>query len=196
MYQMNQAPRCAVVFAVTAFMIMGSQVVSAQPYEVDQHNDSFPCTTGFVIPGGGPVGQEFVPTVSQLNVVELYLNSQSPGTIGIALVQIREGTITGPILGVSETFEVEPVAVPLTLSRFDFPTPVTLTPGSIHVIEVVATFGNMGVFHCGVGDTYPDGASIFFGNLNLDHDLWFREGFDAAVPAEDHTWTDVKTLFR
>ena len=197
MFRMNQVPRFAIVFAVTAFMIMGSQVVSAQPYEVDQRNDATPPSGGFVFPGFGQTGQQFVPAFSSLDIVELYLNSQSPGTIGIAFVQIREGTITGPILGVSETFEVAPVATPLTLSRFEFPTTVTMTPGSMHVIEVVAASGNMGVFLTGFNNnSYPDGAAIHHGELHPNEDLWFREGISSSVPVEELTWGGVKALYR
>lgn len=163
---------------------------------VDQANGGVLTSQGFT-GSSAPVGQEFVPAANSLNVLELYLNDQTNGDgTGIsAFVNIRQGTITGPILGTSETVAFpDPgpsVVSPAFLSRFQFAQPVALTPGQVYVIEVVNTSqGDIGIFGSGFGtDGYPAGNSYSQGALYsgtptapAPFDLWFRAGNTGLQP--------------
>ena len=167
--------------------------VDAHPFSVDQANDGAVRSYGFVIPGGGQVGQSFTPTFYSLDVVELQLNTQSIFG-GAAFVQIHAETITGPILGVSLLVSIPSSSI--QLRHFDFAIPVPLVPGSTYVIEVVATSGTCGVFTTGEGfNTYPGGTAFFMGEEQPNEDLWFREGSASALPVAETTWGRVKALY-
>ena len=128
---------------------------------------------GFVIPGGAPVGQQFVPTRSSVECVELRINSQTPGEAR-ALVRIRRGGIAGPIVGVSAVSTA--IGTDVRTEAFNFPAAVSVAPGVLHVIEVVHSGGDrLGVFGS-LGNPYAPGAAIFRGVAQPGTDLWFRAG--------------------
>ncbi|MDH3199017.1 MAG: hypothetical protein OEO21_12340 [Candidatus Krumholzibacteria bacterium] len=186
----------AFVFCVLAVGPVAAEQ-TAHPFVPDQSNDLILTSQGFVIPGFGQVGQSFVPTFSLLDVVELQMNSQLTESGGTAVVQIRSGTIAGPILGVSQSASVPPYPGPaFTLAHFDFLVPVALTPGSTYVIEVIAISGTMGVFTSGFGaNTYPQGTAFFMGAAQPGDDLWFREGSGVVVPVAEVSWGRIKALY-
>jgi hypothetical protein len=178
-----------------AILVSVSTAARAHPFTVDQANDILAISGGFT--GLANTGQGFVPTNPLLDVVELMINDQSPGDgFGISMfVRIREATYTGTILGTSlpvsmPDFAPGPFIFP-QLAHFDFSSPVALSPGSLHVIEVVNTSfpGDIGVFATGFNvDAYAAGEAYFLGlpasmtaGPNAPVDLWFREGI-AAVP--------------
>ena len=170
------SPR-ARVLTIAALVAVGIGVrteVSAHTFIVDQANEpGVTVRDGIVIPVGGPVGQEFVPTMSSLDVVEVQLHASDdePSTV---FVRIHAGGIAGPVLGVSGSVELS--GTDTRVVHFDFPAPVALTPSSVHVLEVVHESGA----DVGVGfipeDTYSEGKAVFFGVLQPHNDLWFREG--------------------
>ena len=127
-----------------------------------------------------PIGQEFVPTVTTMNGVELMLSntdltSPLPATL---FVRVREGAVTGSVLGTSDArileFGISGVV------DFDFPTSVRLAPGGTYVLEIVVEpgGGNVGVSGGWSGD-YTAGRAIVQGepvpSSDLS-DLWFVEG--------------------
>ena len=127
-----------------------------------------------------PVGQEFIPTTTSMNGVELLLSntdamSPLPATLS---VRVREGAVTGSVLGTSVArtlgFGVSGVV------HFDFTTFVSLTPGVTHVLEIVVSpgGGNVSVSAGGSGD-YSAGRAIVLGEplpSSDFSDLWFSEG--------------------
>jgi len=113
-------------------------------------------------------GQEFTPTVSNLVAVDLFLVSFSPTLPGSPVsvtVNIRAATIAGSILGT----KTQIIAAPAVVSQvhFDFDSPIPLTPGVIHVIQVQSSSNlGWGADFCGV---YPGGVGIqVFPNPCLD----------------------------
>jgi PEP-CTERM motif-containing protein len=139
----------------------------------------------------GPIGQEFVPTLPFLDVVQLSTEDfgVNPNGIGASLfVNIRSGTITGPIVGTS-LLTALPDGFGLSggaITEFDFPSKVPLVPGNTFVIELVISSGDdWGVGSCGglCGNTYPAGRAILFGVPQTDDDLWFAEGNAVPEPA-------------
>jgi hypothetical protein len=126
-----------------------------------------------------PLGQSFKPTLSTLNFVNL-LTENGDATVK---VNIRLGSISGPILGTSQP-TVIPFSVSPSVSSFRFSTPVTLIPGDVYVIEPFVVCGNTLI---GSADTnnYLSGNQILGGVGQTTIDLWFQEGI--SVP-ERRKW--------
>lgn len=145
---------------------------------VDQRNDGFTPVLFQSVSNFSPIGQEFTPTFSKLNFVDLFTEGFFPPTTGL-FVNIRAGTISGPILGTSQTV---PTASLFGETDFLFPAEVPLIPGDLYVIEVVTVDGlNWGLGSSGV-PTYSKGNEILNGEPNPQNDLWFREG-DVPEPS-------------
>jgi hypothetical protein len=149
---------------------------------VDQHQDTY---SGHWLNMGyaSPLGQEFVPDVSNLAAVELYVNLNS-GTSGPELsVNIREETITGDILATGAIDSTVQGWNLVTLDDYAW-----LEVGSLYVIQFISTSPN-GV--CLAGDYYEDGAYIFQGTPKASGtDLSFRTYYDdtATVPVPAAVW--------
>jgi hypothetical protein len=120
--------------------------LSANAYDfvVDQSHDAPKCCWSFNAAVLGPAGQEFTPTFHSLDVLDLLID---PFHFNREMtVKIRDGTITGSILGASS------IGTPLPETRghgrviqFDFPSPVTLFPDSLYVIEFLPTGTEAGI---------------------------------------------------
>lgn len=137
-----------------------------------------------------PVGQSFVPSASKLNYVKLNLLDNG-GFDGdhVVYVNIRESTIDGDVVGVSETliledcfnFEEGPgcgIGGGYTVEvRFDFVEDVALVPDLTYVLEIVpegvSSNLNVGNSH---SDLYELGGYFKDGQENIE-DLWFEEGY-------------------
>lgn len=132
-----------------------------------------------------PIGQEFTPTLGALSFVDLFFEDVG-GSSGVeVVVNIRELSITGTILGTStlrslpDGFDGE--------ARFLFASDVPLTPGVLHVIEVEHVLGDS--FHLrGAGpisnpNPYSGGSFIGLGTPNAQLDAFFRTGLDVSVTA-------------
>jgi len=136
-----------------------------------------------------PIGQSFTPTLPGLDTVELWTEDFAwDNGYGVDLyVNIREGSIYGPILGTSH-----PLSLPDNfqgVTHFSFPALVSLKPGRAYVMEVVVVDGdnwilrsNWSVASPGGPDTYPRGNWILNGQEFPGNDLWFQEGLASTVP--------------
>ncbi len=116
--------------------------------------------------------QEFTPTFSSLDVVELHLaNSPVSGGENIAAefqVNIRSGQLDGPVIGTSST-----VSIPKGfdsgsdgLAQFIFASPVPLVPENLFIIDLVVVSG--GEANPAIGSSsgdggYPDGRRFING---------------------------------
>ena len=172
---------------VTGLLSIGVSVfypalVLAHPFTVDQAADTLLPAQGYTS-GAPPIGQGFTPTLSFLDVVELQMNSQL-ATPGSAFVQIRAGSMSGPVLGASLPVVVSNFGLPLALVHFDFAAPVSLTPSALHFMEFMTPSGSLGYFLSGGfgANPYAGGTAIAFGVAQPGDDFWFREGFSGAVP--------------
>jgi hypothetical protein len=131
--------------------------------------------------------QEFTPTATLMDVVQLDLWASGPAT---AQVQIRQGAVTGPRIGVSGSVNLIPypgdpfypniAPLPQTLATFIFDPLIPLTPGERYVIEIlpspVSSVLIMSYSAPNGGDGYPRGRMLFGGEAVNVSDLWFREG--------------------
>ena len=155
---------------------------------VDQRND------GFNLPGppGGflvrsPWGQEFTPTLAALDGVHLLIGPRDPAIVVFA--NIRENTITGPIIGTSLQGTIGPPETPENrFIQFDFADRVPLVPGDLYVIEFrilsgsgEPDFGNLALL-LNNENLYPGGRLITLGNPIPGSDLGFREGLVVPEP--------------
>lgn len=148
-------------------------------YHVDQKND--PTASG----GNNvlfyyPIGQEFVPGLSALDVVQLWMMGGSSYS-GPAefIVNIRTGTIGGPLLGTSAVTEL-PYRF-LGVASFEFER-IALTPGETYVIELVQLSGQNWLVGTTQSDPYVQGRMILQGRPVESMDLWFREGAVEPLP--------------
>jgi hypothetical protein len=170
-------------FVVTAVNANGesleSNEVKAHPFIVDQINVAFTPSLFQNIRHFNPIGQEFTPTLSSLDSVELFtqdFGSAHNGLGGELVVNIRLGTINGQIVGTSL-----PVTLPDFFSgvtHFDYSSSVSLIPGSLYVIEVLVRSGDdWGIGSSGgPSSTYSGGNQILQGVPQAGNDLWFQEG--------------------
>ena len=137
-----------------------------------------------------PVGQSFVPSATKLNYVKLNLLDNG-GFDGdhVVYLNIRESTIDGDVIGVSETLILEDCfnfeegpgcgigGGYTTEVRFGFVEDVVLVPDSTYVLEIVpgglSSNLNVGNSH---SDLYELGGYFKDGQENIA-DLWFEEGY-------------------
>ena len=132
------------------------------------------------------LGQEFTPTLSSLDFVDLYVQVAVISTMSpFALrVEVRDDTINGPLLGTSFlsfsrtnfTGEV----------RLRFSDSVSLVPGQRYVLRPdvsgKADFIQFGVPRAEAGPPYDGGRFLRDGIASPDLDLWFREGVVVPEP--------------
>ena len=155
--------------ASALLLILTSSSVAALSFTIDQEN------INFLGPGGNANAQEFTPTLNALDVVEVFIGPRDPTTV--AVVNIRPGSITGPIIGTS----VPTGPVPNSqIVHFDFPSTVPLVPGDLYVYEVSILSGSF-LFVTGP-DTYAGGRAIMFGVPQPNLDSSFREGPASPIP--------------
>ena len=157
-------------------------------YHVDQVNED--CPSGLLqnLVSYSPMGQEFVPQLAVLDIVQLWLNGSSEFQ-----VNVREGTITGPIVGTSEIATIPPHYRGVVTFEFDR---VELIPDDVYVIELKAISGNTMVLSSGgPGSTYPHGRQILKGVPQEGNDLWFRTGAKHPLPPGNSSLTLNKKGF-
>ena len=117
-----------------------------------------------------PLGQSFTPAKPSLNFVNL-LTEYGSATVKL---NIRSGSISGPIIGTSEATVIPPSSSP-RVSSFRFAQPMSLTPGSLYVIEPIAVCGSTLIVSTG-RNSYIGGTQILGGIAQTNTDLWFQEG--------------------
>lgn len=122
-----------------------------------------------------PFGQSFTPTLTSLNFVNLLTEGRA-----IVQVNIRLGSISGPILGTSQPTVISFSIAP-SVSIFRFSTPVTLTAGDLYVIEPFVVCGDTFIVSTKTNN-YVRGNQILGGIAQANNDLWFQEGISRPEP--------------
>ena len=142
---------------------------------VDQHQD---LGDGFLNMGyAAPLGQEFVPGVSNLAAVELFISiSGGAGSGPEVSVNIREDVIAGTIVGTG--YASSSVS---GWNMFELDDDAWLTVGERYVMEFISSSPN-GVTRYRYN--YDDGRYIFQGSPgSYGYDLQFRTYSAVPVPA-------------
>ena len=141
----------------------------------DQTNTGLPVTALSQSPSDfSPLGQSFTPTLTSLNFVNL-LTENGRATVQ---VNIRLGSISGPILGTSQPTFV-PFSLAPSVSSFTFSKPVPLIAGELYVMEPFVLSGHTLVVSTNT-NYYVGGNQILRGVAQANNDLWFQEGI--SVP--------------
>ena len=200
---------CRLIGAGTiVLMLLAAGQTACGSQIVDQSYLPFHPSSGFdefysVSPLGPflPLGQQFVPTLTSMNFLDLWIEdaaSDDPATATIQ-VNIRATSISGTILGTSTV--VVPAEINLsggtTLTEFDFSSPISLTPGATYVIqtaELSPTVNNESFGWAGgpLGNsTYAPGEAYINGTLQPTFDFAFEEGIE-SVP-EPSSWLIAAT---
>lgn len=147
-------------------------------YYIDQSSGGY---------GGGnnatyyaPMGQEFTPAFSALDVVELMLEDASGSTLpGRIAVRIRDGTIAGTVVAESDTLTLPDNFRGTVMFRF---ARVPLQPQNRYVLEIVPVSSSFLAERDGNG--YAGGRLILSGQVQERSDLWFKEGALSPPPPE------------
>jgi len=80
-----------------------------------------------------PAWQSFTPAKPNLSAVELYLLDLNLPHTDTVTVNVRAGSIAGPILATRALLVVPPPGTQWV--RFDLPSPIAVAPGGTYVIE-------------------------------------------------------------
>lgn len=141
---------------------------------MDQSNDGN--YNWYSIHGFRPTGQEFVPSVSTLEGVEVYIRgSNSYDGYAEMTVNIHSGNITEPIIA-SKTqvlHETKPDHSTGDWVYFKFDSPVDVSIGNTYVLELSSnTTAHM--WFSSDNDTYADGSAIRGGVIQPNTDYAFR----------------------
>lgn len=164
-------------------------VSMAEEYIWDQINDST-IQGGQSIQSFSPIGQEFIPSLDCLEVLQLHIQNESG--YSEFMVNIYPDSITGHVLGTSNVVAVSEFY--FDVLTFTFET-VILLPHNLYVMEILQTVGlNGGVSHCG-SNTYPLGRQILSGVPQEGNDLWFREGVLEGTVLDRLSWGSIKCTF-
>ncbi len=152
----------------------------------DQTNTTLPLGTVFQnILVFSPIGQSFTPTLTSLNFVNLLTGPVDLTTFTTPFtleLDIRWGSISGTVLGVSQPTTIIPSSSFASIvTPFTFATPLTLVPGDLYVMQVVAISGNASVGSTNI-DNYSGGTQILSGVAQPNNDLWFQEGISVPEP--------------
>jgi hypothetical protein len=129
-----------------------------------------------------PFGQSFVPALSSIGFLRLYLSDTTfPNGPGAAIyVNLRTDSITGPVIAATS-----PVLMPggfFGYTNFFFPAPAAVTPGTTYYLQPVVDSGNP-YTELLPGFTYSGGTAFSSGTADQFHDLWFREGIIVPEPS-------------
>jgi hypothetical protein len=140
-----------------------------------------------VIQSNQPFGQSFIPSLSSVGFIRLWLGdvNQNNGLRATVYVNLRSNSITGPVIS-----STDPVSMPDTFGRgtngyinFFFTTPVALTPGTPYYFQPVVQSGDLWTAAVDMQYTYAAGTAFFLGQPAPNFDLWFREGVTTPEPS-------------
>jgi hypothetical protein len=170
--------RVLVSCAILLFLVISAAIFPAHADTltfVDQSNTGLPngsLSQNLLV--FSPMGESFTPHFRALNFVDLMTDLGS----GTVEVEIRLGSITGPIVGTSEPDAI-PFSLDPSLADFSFAEPVKLKRGDVYVIQPIQISGYVLVASSDINN-YSGGTQILGGVAQPDNDLWFREGI--AIP--------------
>jgi len=122
------------------------------------------------------MGQSFTPSLNSVGFVQFQFADFNDNNLGATVyVNLREDSITGNIL--SATL---PISMPDNfkgITKFLFPSPVTVTPGVTYYFQPVLQSGDDAFVILDGQYNYPGGGRFILGAPSPgDTDLWFREG--------------------
>lgn len=137
-------------------------------------------------------GQEFTPSFSGLDFVSVNLYTPTSTNTGDFQIAIHSGTITGPVLGLSDEVSSPTGGFPGDTALFTFANVVPLTPGDTYVFELDEISGSVPwyiqipssaeVNGQTIDMNYPGGRLIYNGVPQDTEDMIFSEGIIVPEP--------------
>jgi hypothetical protein len=119
-----------------------------------------------------PIGQEFRPTLPNLNGVTLWVDTGESGENISLQIQIYSAS---DLLASSESVTIPPAFA--GEQQFVFPSSVRLEPGILYALEIHLVAGENSAIgwtqHGGWDDPYPEGRAIVLGQPVEFANLWF-----------------------
>ncbi|MBI3880677.1 MAG: PEP-CTERM sorting domain-containing protein [Verrucomicrobia bacterium] len=128
-----------------------------------------------------PYGQSFVPTSNAVGFIRLWMRDLNAGNgLGAdVFVNLRSNSISGPILGSSETVSfTDGFGGPgdRIYPDFFFTNPISVVPGVTYIFQPVVQSGDSVSVFADSTYNYSFGDSLYQGAVQTGIDLWFREG--------------------
>jgi len=150
-------------------------------YDQQVSNTNPPGGYNNIVPG--PSGQSFIPSLSSVEFVQLYLaDTTYNGTGAIIYVSLWSGSLTnGTLLG-----STAPILLPygfVGLTNFVFSAPLTVAPGTSYYLQPAIQSGDNFAVGIVPGSLYAKGMAYFNGAASSGTDLWFREGIIVPEPS-------------
>ncbi len=155
-------------FKPTLDNLVGVDVCILNEPRLDASETSY--SGGNAIDYHSPIGQSFIPTYAIFTGFEVYLKNND-GASRTVTMNLRSETIGGPIIG-SKSFSVAGSS-PWEWHHIDIPSPISVNPGSLYVIELVEPVGGV-TWGAHTPGTYAVGNAIYNGADNLDFDNLFK----------------------
>jgi len=175
--------KCFLFVALGIYLSLSPSKALADPFTVDQTNPWDACSAGCLgvnVQYFSPMGQSFTPSLPSLDDVQIVVSPATLGPLPSDLeLEIRAGTIAGPILGTASDPSYTSAIPPFegfSFAHFDFGPSIALTPGSLCVIDVIAPTTSVFLEGQGGGNPYPGGTAIEFGMTQPAYDFYFSEG--------------------
>ena len=171
--------------------VYDQMVTYGVPMPGDVHSDFAPIRTNT------PFAQSFVPILTEVGFVELtlrYMLYLEPPLSETLYLNLREGSVTGPILGSTPALVFthasgDPGWGVTHVQDFLFPEAVGVNPGESYFIEVVHVSGDdligLGIVcpnYAGEPTYYAAGELVMTGKPFRLWDMWFREGILIPEP--------------
>lgn len=173
------------LFLVAAVVLPIAHALGQGLFVYDQQSS----TDETPFPGSGPViqqfssyGQSFIPSLPSIDFFKLKLSDNDPSNgLGATIyLNLRSGSIAGPILGTTT-----PAILADGFSgvvSFFFAGTVTLAPGNGYYCEPIVQSGDLWNIDAGEYG-YPNGSVFADGLPATGSDIWFREGVIVPEPA-------------
>jgi hypothetical protein len=141
--------------AVLAIVLALSSAQNVFATTLDQKQEDSPYNYTIQILSSSPIGQEFKPSLSILEAVEVKIGTMNQGGDDIVTLTIRRGTITGTVMATAD----EPLVQGFEGWVYFSLTPVSVTPESTYVIQLQVTKNTFGWF-ASSSNPYPRGVAI------------------------------------
>jgi hypothetical protein len=122
-----------------------------------------------------PMGQSFIPTLSEVGFIRLKLSDSAINGLGATVyLNLRTNPIVGTVLA-----STDPVFMPdgfIGYPNFFFSNPTPVTPGTTYYFQPVVQSGDVWGITAYNAYNYANGAAYSQGVASPGFDLWFREG--------------------
>jgi hypothetical protein len=129
-----------------------------------------------------PMGQSFIPTLSDVGFVRLFIGNGLFGddSATTIYVDILTGSITGTVLGQSTAVLIPGGTLFAGPVDFVFTNPIPVVAGTTYYFQPVASISNL-ILNASQHYNYSGGTAYANGAIDPNEDFWFREGI-ISVP--------------